>query len=52
MAEAHLNISMDKDWQISASDWEQDELSERQIDYAAMDAHVGVELFKKFNKHW
>lgn len=48
----HLNIEMDKDWDIRTSDWEAHILTERQIDYAAMDVHVAIELFKKFKAHW
>lgn len=46
LAHALLGVKMDKDWRISASNWEKEELTERQIRYAASDAHVAVELFR------
>ncbi|XP_077295097.1 exonuclease 3'-5' domain-containing protein 2-like [Arctopsyche grandis] len=48
LAAKHLNVKMDKDWRIRCSDWESNALSNRQMKYAADDAHVGVELFKVF----
>lgn len=47
MAKSQLNIEMDKNWRIRCSDWEAQELSEKQLEYAANDAHVGIQLFKK-----
>lgn len=47
MAKSQLNIEMDKNWRIRCSDWEAKELSEQQLEYAANDAHVGIQLFKK-----
>ncbi|XP_050068742.1 exonuclease 3'-5' domain-containing protein 2 [Anopheles maculipalpis] len=44
-----LGITLDKHWKVRCSDWETPELSERQIKYAASDAHVAVELFKKLS---
>lgn len=53
MAENHLQIEMEKDWRISASSWDSEfYLTEEQIEYAAMDAYVGVQLFKKFSENW
>ncbi|KAJ8735085.1 hypothetical protein PYW08_014335 [Mythimna loreyi] len=40
-----LNIVLDKSWRIRCSDWEADELSENQVQYAAMDAHVAIRIF-------
>lgn len=51
MSLAHLGVTMDKDWRISCSNWEAPELSARQIDYAAKDALVAVELFRRFAGH-
>ncbi|XP_058118228.1 exonuclease 3'-5' domain-containing protein 2 [Anopheles ziemanni] len=48
LANEVLGLTLDKHWKIRCSDWEAPELSERQIKYAASDAHVAVELFKKF----
>lgn len=42
-----LNIELDKNWRLRCSDWEIETLSEPQIDYAAKDAFVAVEIFKK-----
>lgn len=35
-------VKLDKDWRVSASNWEADELSSKQVNYAADDALVGV----------
>lgn len=48
MSKTQLGIQLDKDWRIRCSNWDADTLTSRQIDYAAMDAFVGIELFKKF----
>ncbi|XP_058058316.1 exonuclease 3'-5' domain-containing protein 2 [Anopheles bellator] len=48
LANEVLGLTLDKHWKIRCSDWEAPELSDRQIKYAASDAHVAVELFKKF----
>lgn len=48
LSEMYLNIFLDKDWRIRCSDWEAPILSKTQIEYAAKDAHVGIELFKFF----
>jgi DNA polymerase I-like protein with 3'-5' exonuclease and polymerase domains len=42
VAERELAISLDKEMQLS--DWSSPKLSERQLDYAALDAHVLLEL--------
>ena len=39
-----LGVRLDKDWRIRASDWEAEQLSARQTDYAANDALVGVNI--------
>lgn len=41
-----LNVELDKNWTIICSDWETPVLSSEQIDYAAKDAHVAIEIFK------
>lgn len=51
MAAEQLAVTMDKDWRISCSDWERSELTARQVDYAAKDALVAVELFRQFAGH-
>ncbi|XP_063696742.1 exonuclease 3'-5' domain-containing protein 2-like [Culicoides brevitarsis] len=48
MSKSELGIELNKDWRIRASNWEAETLSEHQIEYAAMDAFVGIELFKNF----
>lgn len=48
MSEDYLKVKLDKNWRIRCSDWEAPELNDKQIDYAAKDAHVAVELFKYF----
>ncbi|KAG5683740.1 hypothetical protein PVAND_013005 [Polypedilum vanderplanki] len=47
LSKSILNIELDKNWRITCSDWEITELSKEQIDYAAKDAFVAVEIFKK-----
>lgn len=42
-----LDIKLEKNWRITCSDWESPQLSAPQIDYAAKDAFVAVEIFKK-----
>lgn len=51
MALQHLKVTMDKDWRISCSNWESATMTPRQIDYAAKDALVAVELFRHFLGH-
>lgn len=48
MSEDYLKVKLDKNWRIRCSDWEAPTLSEKQLDYAAKDAHVAIELFKFF----
>lgn len=48
MSEDYLKVKLDKDWRLRCSDWEAPTLNKRQLDYAAKDAHVGIELFKFF----
>jgi len=42
-----LGCELDKDWHVRASDWEAEELNDRQIDYAALDAYVAVKIFEQ-----
>lgn len=48
LSENYLNVKLDKNWRIRCSDWEAPTLTSIQIDYAAKDAHVAIELFKMF----
>lgn len=48
MSEDYIKVKLDKNWRIRCSDWEAPTLSQKQINYAANDAHVGIELFKFF----
>lgn len=48
LSQEHLNVHLDKDWRIRCSDWEANKLSDAQIEYAAKDAHVAIELFRVF----
>lgn len=45
LAKGILNVSMVKDRKIRCGDWEAEPLSQDQIDYAADDALVGVDIF-------
>lgn len=47
LSEAALGIELNKDWRIRCSDWENETMSQQQIDYAAKDAFVAVEIFRK-----
>ncbi|XP_041764587.1 exonuclease 3'-5' domain-containing protein 2 [Anopheles merus] len=49
LANEVLGLTLDKHWKVRCSDWESPELSDRQIKYAASDAHVAVEMFKKLS---
>ncbi|XP_039283659.1 exonuclease 3'-5' domain-containing protein 2-like isoform X1 [Nilaparvata lugens] len=49
MSNLYLNKELDKDRSIACSNWEAGCLSERQIQYAADDALVSVQLFQYFN---
>ena len=44
LASSFLSLRMDKDWRVRASDWEADELSERQTLYAANDALISMNI--------
>ncbi|XP_045504549.1 exonuclease 3'-5' domain-containing protein 2 [Colias croceus] len=47
-----LVVTLDKTWRIRCSDWAASELTERQINYAAADAHVAIKIFVNLiNKH-
>jgi len=39
-----LGVQLDKDWKLRAGDWEAETLSDRQVDYAANDALVAVNI--------
>lgn len=47
MSKSILGIELDKDWHIRCSDWEIELMSAKQIDYAANDAFVAIEIFRK-----
>lgn len=47
MSKSILNIELNKDWRVRCSDWEIEKMSQTQIDYAALDAFVAVEIFRK-----
>ena len=42
-----LGIELDKNWRVSCSDWEANNLTKQQIEYAANDSHVSIEIFKR-----
>lgn len=46
MAQNMLNVHLDKDRRVVLSNWERDALKPTQIEYAAKDAIVAIELFK------
>jgi len=47
LAHKLLGCELDKDWRVRASDWEAELLSDRQTEYAALDAYVAVEILKQ-----
>ncbi|XP_061708949.1 exonuclease 3'-5' domain-containing protein 2 isoform X1 [Cydia pomonella] len=47
LSEALLQITLDKHWKVRCSDWEAEQLTDRQIVYAAADAHVAIKIFAK-----
>lgn len=47
LASKLLGCELDKDWRVRASDWEAEALSNRQIEYAALDAYVAVKIFEQ-----
>lgn len=50
MADEFLGVSLDKNPYIRYSNWNASTLTNTQIDSAANDAHVAIELFKFFAK--
>lgn len=42
-----LGCKLDKDWRVRASDWEAELLSDRQTEYAALDAYVAVKILEQ-----
>lgn len=48
LSEKHLKVRLNKSGHLVRSNWEADVLTEWQIEYAARDAHVAIELFKLF----
>ncbi|GAB0096872.1 Exonuclease 3'-5' domain-containing protein 2 [Sergentomyia squamirostris] len=44
-----LDIELDKDWRLRCSDWSSPQLTSKQVQYAANDAFVAIELFKYFS---
>lgn len=47
LAHKLLGCQLDKDWRIRASDWNAEFLSDRQIEYAALDAYVAVKILEQ-----
>uniref|UniRef100_G3NP15 Exonuclease 3'-5' domain-containing protein 2 n=1 Tax=Gasterosteus aculeatus aculeatus TaxID=481459 RepID=G3NP15_GASAC len=45
LAEDLLNVSLDKSLELRCSDWEADQLTLKQMNYAARDAQVSIALF-------
>lgn len=47
LANKLLGCELDKDWRVRASDWEAELLTDRQIEYAALDAYVAVKILEQ-----
>ncbi|KAI5635839.1 3'-5' exonuclease domain-containing protein [Phthorimaea operculella] len=45
LSKSLLQVVLDKSWRIRCSDWGAETLSDRQISYAAADAHVAIKMF-------
>lgn len=50
LAQEHLQVQLDKNRCICASNWEDNQLLDVQIEYAAKDARISLELFKVFEE--
>lgn len=50
LSESYIGVKLDKDLNIIRSDWSIQKLSAKQIKYAAKDAFVAIEIFKKMSK--
>ncbi|XP_059620765.1 exonuclease 3'-5' domain-containing protein 2 [Phlebotomus argentipes] len=50
LSQTFLGIELDKDWRLRCSDWAAPELDAKQLQYAANDAFVAIELFKYFSR--
>ncbi|XP_060810505.1 exonuclease 3'-5' domain-containing protein 2 [Amyelois transitella] len=48
LAKTALDVILDKDKKIQCGNWEADKLSNRQKNYAAVDAHVAIRMFVDF----
>ena len=44
LASSFLGVTLDKDWRLRAGEWDAEEFTERQIEYAANDALVAVNI--------
>lgn len=42
-----LGCQLDKDWHVRASNWDAESLSNRQIEYAALDAYVAIKILEQ-----
>lgn len=47
MSKSYINVELNKNWRIRCSLWDSPILTEAQIDYAAKDCLVAIEIFKK-----
>lgn len=50
LAEEMFNVQLNKNRCMAASNWEEQKLTDLQIDYAAKDVHISIELFKSFEQ--
>lgn len=48
LSEEHLKVQLNKNACVSAAGWEDQDLKDIRIEYAAKDVHVSIELFKLF----
>lgn len=50
LSQTKIGVKLDKNWRVRCSNWEAFDLTPKQIDYAAKDAHVAVEIFRTLSK--
>lgn len=46
LSQAQIGVKLEKNWRVRCSNWEANDLTPKQMQYAANDAHVAVEIFR------
>lgn len=50
MTSAFIGVELNKSWRIRCSSWDSQTLTEAQVEYAALDCLVGIEIFREMFK--